>query len=153
MVIIVEDSDWIYMLERMQSIRYFSKVMIRRATKEYQIPAEHLDLLSQLAIRNEKMTPMTLSKLMKTNKAIISRIIEQLNNKGYLVKTKDEKDKRSYFVSITELGEAQLRNIYKHYLGPIYDLRRKMGDNDFFQLMTSIEEANVKMNEHEEGIY
>lgn len=149
----MDDSNWIYMLERMQSIRYFSKVMIRRATKEYQIPAEHLDLLSQLAVSNEKMTPMTLSKLMKTDKTIISRIIEQLNNKGYLIKTKDENDKRSYFVSITELGEEQLRSIYKHYLGPIYELRRKIGDNDFFKLMKYIEEANKKMNEHEEGIY
>lgn len=141
------------MLERMQSIRYFSRVMIRRATKEYEIPAEHLDLLSQLAVSNKKMTPMTLSKLMKVNKTIISRIIEQLNNKGYLIKTMDENDKRSYFVSITELGKEQLDNIYKHYLGPIYELRRRLGEKGFFQLMECVEEANIKMNENGEGIY
>lgn len=146
----MEDLNWIYMLEKMQNIRYFSRIMIRRATKEYQIPAEHLDLLSQLAVKKEKMTPMTLSKIMKVNKTIISRIIEQLNNKGYLIKTKDENDKRSYFVSITELGEEQLRNIYKHYLGPIYDLRRKLGEDDFSKLMSCIEEVNIKMNEDKE---
>ena len=146
----MEDLNWIYMLEKMQNIRYFSRIMIRRATKEYQIPAEHLDLLSQLAVKKEKMTPMTLSKIMKVNKTIISRIIEQLNNKGYLIKTKDENDKRSYFVSITELGEEQLRNIYKHYLGPIYDLRRKLGEDDFSKLMACIEEVNIKMNEDKE---
>ncbi|MBB6631470.1 MarR family winged helix-turn-helix transcriptional regulator [Clostridium algidicarnis] len=148
----MEDSNWIYMLESMQSIRYFSRVMIQRATKEYQMPAEHLELLSRLAVSNEKMTPMTLSKLMKVNKTIISRIIDKLNNIGYLIKTKDENDKRSYFVSITELGEEQLKNIYKHYLGPIYELRRKLGEKDFSQLMACIEEANVKMNDHVEGI-
>lgn len=126
--------------------------MIRRATKEYQMPAEHLDLLSQLAVNNEKMTPRTLSKLMKVNKTIISRIIDKLNNKGYLIKTKDENDNRSYFVSITELGEEQLRNIYIHYLGPIYELRRKLGEKNFFQLMECIEEANIKMNENGKGI-
>ena len=146
----MEDLNWIYMLEKMQNIRYFSRIMIRRATKEYQIPAEHLDLLSQLAVKKEKMTPMTLSKIMKVNKTIISRIIEQLNNKGYLIKTKDENDKRSYFVSITELGEEQLRNIYKHYLGPIYDLRKKLGEDDFSKLMACIEEVNIKMNEDKE---
>lgn len=148
----MEDLNWIYMLEKMQNIRYFSRIMIRRATKEYEIPAEHLDLLSQLAVKKEKMTPMTLSKIMKVNKTIISRIIEQLNNKGYLIKTKDEFDKRSYFVSITELGEEQLRNIYKHYLGPIYELRRKLGEDDFSNLMSCIEEANKKMNEDKEEI-
>lgn len=148
----MEDTNWIDMLEKMQSIRYFSRVMIRRATKEYEIPAEHLDLLSQLAVRTEKMTPLTLSKYMNLNKTIISRIIEQLYNKGYLIKTRDENDKRSYFVSITELGEEQLKKIYDHYLGPIYELRRRLGDEAFFKLMTCIDEANIKMNEHSEGI-
>lgn len=138
------------MMERMQDIRYFSRIMIRRATKEYSIPAEHLDLLSQLAVNGEKMTPMSLSKVMRVNKTIISRIIDQLNNKGYLIKIKDESDKRSYFVSITELGNEHLKDIYKHYLGPIYNLRRKLGDKEFFELMACIEEANIKMNEHEE---
>lgn len=146
----MEDSNWIYMMERMQDIRYFSRIMIRRATKEYSIPAEHLDLLSQLAVNGEKMTPMSLSKVMRVNKTIISRIIDQLNNKGYLIKIKDESDKRSYFVSITELGNEHLKDIYKHYLGPIYNLRRKLGDKEFFELMACIEEANIKMNEHEE---
>lgn len=138
------------MMERMQDIRYFSRIMIRRATKEYSISAEHLDLLSQLAVNGEKMTPMSLSKVMRVNKTIISRIIDQLNNKGYLIKIKDESDKRSYFVSITELGNEHLKDIYKHYLGPIYNLRRKLGDKEFFELMACIEEANIKMNEHEE---
>lgn len=148
----MEDFNWVYMLERMQDIRYFSRLMIRRATKEYQLPAEQLDLLSQLAVRNEKMTPMILSKLMKVNKTIISRIIEALSNKGYLIKTKDENDRRSYFVSITELGEEQLRNIYKHYLGPIYDLRRELGEEKFLKIMECIEDANIKMKKYEDGI-
>lgn len=125
--------------------------MIRRATKEYEIPTEHLDLLSQLAVRTERMTPLALSKYMNLNKTIISRIIEQLYSKGYLIKTKDENDKRSYFVSITELGEEQLRKIYDHYLGPIYELRRKLGDEAFFNLVSCIDEANIKMHEHCEG--
>ena len=80
----MEDSDWIYMLEKMQDIKYFRRVMIRRATKEYQIPAEHLELLSRLAVSNEKLTPMSLSKLMNVNKTVISRIIDKLNSMGYL---------------------------------------------------------------------
>ena len=133
------------MMEKMQDIKLFSRTLIRRATKEYEIPSEHLDLLSQLAIREEKMTPMNLSKIMGVNKTIISRIIEQLNSKGYLIKTKDENDKRSYFLSITELGREKLDAIYKHYLGPIYELRRRLGEEEFFQLIKYIEEANEKM--------
>ncbi|MGL4773697.1 MAG: MarR family winged helix-turn-helix transcriptional regulator [Clostridium sp.] len=146
----MDEFKWIYMLERMQEIKKFSRVMIKRATKEYEIPAEHLDLLSQLSVKKEKMTPMTLSQTMGVSKTIISRIIDQLNKKGYVEKIKDEKDKRSYYVSITEEGKEQINKIYIHYLSPIYELERRLGEEAFYELMTCIEEANIVMNEPKE---
>ena len=90
---------------------------------------------------------MCLSKIMGVNKTIISRVIDSLNQGGYVVKTKDPRDKRSYFVSITELGREKVDKIYTYYLGPIYKLRKKLGDEDFFELMSYIEKANQKMNQ------
>ena len=142
----MEDFNWIYMIEKMQDITSFSKTIVHRATKEYDIPAQHLDLLSQLIIHKEGMTPMSLSKIMGVNKAIISRIIDSLNKGGYLIKTQDIKDKRSYYVSITDSGMEQVKKIYEYYLSPIYELRRALGDEEFFQLMLYIEKANIKMN-------
>ena len=135
------------MMEKMQDIRLFSRTIIRRTTKEYQIPAQHLDLLSQLALHKESMTPMSLSKIMGVNKTIISRIIDKLSEGGYLTKNKDQSDKRSYSVSITDLGIEQLDKIYKYYLEPIYKLRSKLGDEEFLELMSCIERANIKLHE------
>ena len=39
--------------------------------------------------------------------------------------------------------------IYEYYLSPIYELRRKLGDEDFFELMSCIEKANQKMSQNE----
>src|SRR5699024_11449326 len=128
-------------------ITLFSRTIVHRATKEYEIPAQHLDLLSQLLTHKEGLTPMCLSKIMGVNKTIISRVIDSLNQGGYVVKTKDPRDKRSYFVSITELGREKVDKIYTYYLGPIYKLRKKLGDEDFFELMSYIEKANQKMNQ------
>ena len=111
----MQDSNWIYMMEKMQEIRLFSRTVIRRTTKEYEIPAQHLDLLSKLALSKEHITPMTLSKTMGVNKTIISRIIDKLSEEGYLKKHKDQSDKRSYSVSITDLGIEQINKIYKYY--------------------------------------
>lgn len=138
------------MLEQMQEISLFSRTIIHRATKEYEMPAQHLDLLSQLLTHKEGLTPMCLSKIMGVNKTIISRVIDSLNQGGYVVKTKDPRDKRSYFVSITELGREKVGKIYSYYLSPIYKLRRKLGDEDFFELMSCIENANQKMNQDKE---
>lgn len=135
------------MMEKMQDIRLFSRTIIRRTTKEYKIPSQHLDLLSQLALHKESMTPMTLSKIMGVNKTVISRIIDKLSEGGYLTKHKDQTDKRSYSVSITDLGVEKLNKIYKYYLEPMYKLRSKLGDEEFFKLMSCIEKSNIKLNE------
>lgn len=141
------EADWKYMMEKMQEIRLFSRTMIRRATKEYKISAEQLELLSYLSISKERMTPMDLSKIMGVNKTIISRIIEQLSSNGYLIKERDENDKRSYFVYITEKGNKQVNLIYDYYLHPIYELRRRLGEEEFIEFMKYIENANIKMKQ------
>ncbi len=146
----MNDSDCIYMIEKMQEISLFSRQIIHRATKEYEIPAQHLDLLSQLLIHKEGLTPMQLSKIMGVNKTIISRVIDKLNKGGYVIKTKDEIDKRSYIVSITELGIEKVDKIYTYYLSPIYKLRKVLGNQDFFELMSYIQKANEKMNQDRE---
>ena len=145
----MNDSNFIYMIQKMQEISLFSRSIVHRATKEYEIPAQHLDLLSQLLVHKEGLTPMKLSKTMGVNKTIISRIIDSLNKDGYIEKTKDKIDKRSYFVSITELGREKVDKIYTYYLSPIYELRRRLGDKDFFELMKYIEKANQNKNQEE----
>ncbi|RDY28266.1 MarR family transcriptional regulator [Romboutsia weinsteinii] len=135
------------MMEKMQEIRLFSRKLIHRTTKEYKIPAQHLDLLSQLALSKKSMTPMELSKIMEVNKTVISRIIDKLSEGGYLIKAKDQNDKRSYSISITDLGIEEIDKIYTYYLEPIYKLRKKLGDEEFFELMFCIERANAKLNE------
>lgn len=142
--------NWLDMIEKMQELRLFSRNIIHRATKDYEIPAQHLDLLCQLITHEEGLTPMYLSKIMGVNKTIISRVIDRLNKEGYVEKTKDTVDKRSYFVSITELGKEKVDKIYTYYLSPIYELRRKLGNEDFLELMSCIQNANEKMNKTEE---
>ena len=147
----MDNIDFIYMMEGMQNIRLFSRNMVRRSDKRYNMPSEHLELLSQLAKRQEGLAPMALSKLMGVNKTIISRIICDLDSKGYIVKARDKKDRRSYSVSITKVGLDHINSIYEYYLSPIYELNRLMGDESFVKLMSYIEEANKKMNKDLEG--
>jgi DNA-binding MarR family transcriptional regulator len=138
------------MIDKMQEIKLFSRSIIQRSSKEYEIPAQHLELLSQLLTHKEGLTPMQISKIMGVNKTIISRVIDSLSKGGYVLKTKDEIDKRSYIVSITELGIEKVDKIYTYYLSPIYRLRKVLGNQDFFELMSYIQKANEKMNQDKE---
>ena len=147
----MQNNDWMNMIENMNGIRLFSRSLIPRATKEHEISSQHLDLLCHLIINNDGMTPLKLSKVMGVSKTIISRLIDGLSKSGYVIKKQDDNDKRSYDVLITELGEKKVDEILKFYLGPIYDLRRKLGEKNFLQLMDCIKMANEKISEGENG--
>ena len=139
----MQNNDWMNMIENMNGIRLFSRSLIPRATKEHEISSQHLDLLCHLIINNDGMTPLKLSKVMGVSKTIISRLIDGLSKSGYVIKKHD--------VFITELGEKKVDEILKFYLGPIYDLRRKLGEKNFLQLMDCIKMANEKISEGENG--
>lgn len=142
----MSEVNWIEMIKRMNDIRLFSRTLIRRSTAEYEISAQHLDLLSQLLINSEGMTPICISKSMCLSKTIVSRLIESLSKKGYITKRPDLKDKRSYSVIITEQGKAEVYKIYTFYLSPIYELHSKMGNENFMELMKYIQIANNSMD-------
>ncbi|MEF2900026.1 MAG: MarR family transcriptional regulator [Terrisporobacter sp.] len=142
----MEKKEFIYMMEKMNEVRLFSRSLIIHSTIKNKRTAQEYDLLSQLVLHNEGMTPANLSKAMYLNKTIVSRLVDKLNKDGYVTKKQDEYDKRSYSVFITEYGKEELFKIYELYLSPINELRLKLGDEEFFNLISCIEKANKIMN-------
>lgn len=142
----MEKKEFIYMMEKMNEVRLFSRSLILHSTIKNKRTAQEYDLLSQLVLHNEGMTPANLSKAMCLNKTIVSRLVDKLNKDGYVTKKQDEHDKRSYSVFITEYGKEELFKIYELYLSPINELRLKLGDEEFFNLISCIEKANKIMN-------
>ena len=142
----MEKKEFIYMMEKMNEVRLFSRSLIIHSTIKNKRTAQEYDLLSQLVLHNEGMTPANLSKAMYLNKTIVSRLVDKLNKDGYVTKKQDEYDKRSYSVFINEYGKEELFKIYELYLSPINELRLKLGDEEFFNLISCIEKANKIMN-------
>ena len=142
----MEKKEIIYMMEKMNEVRLFSRSLIIHSTIKNKRTAQEYDLLSQLVLHNEGMTPANLSKAMYLNKTILSRLVDKLNKDGYVTKKQDEYDKRSYSVFITEYWKEELFKIYELYLSPINELRLKLGDEEFFNLISCIEKANKLMN-------
>ena len=148
----MEKKEFIYMMEKMNEVRLFSRSLIIHSTIKNKRTAQEYDLLSQLVLHNEGMTPANLSKsdgtvtwyfyVPKSNGNYSYRVSKD----GYVTKKQDEHDKRSYSVFITEYGKEELFKIYELYLSPINELRLKLGDEEFFNLISCIEKANKIMN-------
>ena len=88
------------------------------------------------------MTPGQLAMAMGVSKTIISRLTEQLERKKFISKERDEIDRRSYVIRVTDLGKEEIDRMYYYYMNPLYELKEKMSELRFRQLFELIEEAN-----------
>lgn len=146
--IVMEEYNWIDMMEKMQEIRLFASLNIRGKRNGNTSPQE-LDILSRIIMSDTPLTPLDMAVLTGFNKSALSRLTRRLEKKGFLLKKYNEKDKRSYALYITERGNQELNQAYRHYLEPIYKLRRTIGEERFKSLTTQIKKANYILQNKE----
>ena len=103
--------DWIEMMERMQDIRLFCSLHVRRAKKGGISSAQELDLLSRVALSGEKLTSHMLCAGMGISKPVVSRLVDSLCRKEFLEKEACAADHRSYYLCITGKGREELEQI------------------------------------------
>ena len=137
-----QKEDWIHMIHKMQDIRLFCSLNIRKAKNSGIASAQELDLLSRVALSAAPMTPQELSSKMGLSKSAVSRLIRHLTEQRFLEKEERPEDKRSYLVKLTEKGRKELRQTYQYYLEPVYRLRRAVGEEKFLTLTGLINESN-----------
>lgn len=137
----MEDFNWMDMLEKMQDIRLFASLHIKRK-KGGITSTQELDILSRIILSEKLLTPLELTAMTGLSKSAVSRLIEHLERGGFLSKQYNSNDRRSYSLLITKKGNQEMKETYQHYLAPIYKLRRTIGEERFESLTTQIREAN-----------
>ena len=90
----MEEFNWIDMMSKMQDIRLFSNLNVRRAKKGGLTSSQEIALLSQIVLSDSPLTPMELTVLTGLSKSAISRLIERLEKKKFIIKQCNSKDKR-----------------------------------------------------------
>ena len=138
----MKDKKWKDMIEKHGELRFFSSMAIKKAHKGQGTSAQELDMLFRVALSKEKVTPGYLKDAMGISKTIISRLIEQLENKQLIEKIRTNEDKRSYTLIITEKGKKEIDDMYYYYLNPLSTLKGNMTEEDFEQLFKLIRQAN-----------
>ena len=133
----MKDKKWKDMIEKHGELRFFSSMAIKKSHKGQGTSAQELDMLFRVALSKEKVTPGYLKDAMGISKTIISRLIEQLENKQLI-----EKIRTSYTLIITGKGKKEIDDMYYYYLNPLYTLKENMTEEDFEQLFKLIRQAN-----------
>ena len=97
--------------------------------------------------QNESVTPLMISQFFNIAKPSVSAMVKALVNKGYLLQSPSETDKRSYTISITEKGSTLVDTTFNEYLKTVELLKEKMGESKFNQFIVLIETANKILEE------
>lgn len=134
--------SWLEFLGYMQTLQLFSRLSVLHRTQMTLTSAGELDLLSRIALSKEPITPLQLSQQMGMKKSSISRLIMALTQQGFLQKEYCQTDKRSYFLIITETGRAELDQNYREILKPIQTLYNALGEKQFFEFLSLVEQSN-----------
>lgn len=145
----MDDYTWIEMMEKMQDLRLFCKLSTSRSKMSSLLTAQELDFLSRIALSEEKLCPSRLSSSMNLSKPLITRLIEQTEEKGFIKKEHNHSDKRGYHVCITPGGRKILEETYQDFLVPIYRIYRTVGREDFEQLTSLIHRTNDRLQQNE----
>jgi DNA-binding MarR family transcriptional regulator len=101
--------------------------------------------LEQKSEKGIKVSDLT--KLMKGTKSATSKMLRTLEEKDYIIRISDEKDKRNVYIKLSAKGEAiflQSINSMNQYVESIID---KMGMEDIEQLISLLNKLCKTMDE------
>lgn len=136
-------TDWMRMFTYQQELHHLSRALLSQE-KSQTLTASERELLVRLYLEPDESTPLALSRSSGMKKEAVSRCLKRLFEKGCIQKEKHPKDERSYMLSLTELGEIELRKNYGVILQPLYDLKRQMG-SEFDLMFELIRIANTRI--------
>lgn len=142
---------WIQTMERLEAVRRFSSLSIRKTRKGAFASAQEVDALFRIAL-TAGLTPLELSYEMGVSKTIVSRLIEQLTLKGFVTRQYNQQDGRSYSLWIAREGQKELDSMCRYYMEPISRLEKEMDGESLHQLFFLIQRANQIMTETKEEI-
>ena len=86
------------------------------------------------------ITPTELSEAMGVTKPAISKMLNVLENKGYIVRQQDPKDRRAVYVTLTEKGQTVREESMKVMKDGLDQIIRQMGNETTDRLIDTLQD-------------
>lgn len=90
----------------------------------------------------------SMAKELQTSKAMVTKTIDVLVEKDLLYKSFNEKDRRTFQVTITPKGRDTLQESLQGYMKNIFKLQNGMGTERYSLFVNLLEEANEILKEN-----
>lgn len=110
--------------------------------KDLPIRSSEMGLLILICKSEKPVTPVIAADFFKVKKPMITVMVSNLLNYGYIEKIPSLNDKRSFSINPTKKAKNLVNDTYSEYMKAMELLRHKLGDTDFDKLVTLLEKSN-----------
>ena len=142
--------EWTDMMHYQQQIQKIMRSLL--PVQKTLLTASECELLAHLYLQPEQNTPNLLSQSSGMKKEAVSRCLKSLYEKNCIHKPRQTVDERSYQLTITEIGLAELKKGYESILQPFYDLWRSSTE-DFEAFMYYADKLAVHIEKGQENTH
>lgn len=111
------------------------------------LKGSEVGLLSLVKYQICDPTLTSMAKELQTSKAMVTKTLDVLVEKELLHKVINEKDRRTFQVTITQKGRDTLQECIQGYMKNIYGLQNGMGIERYGMFVQLLEEANEILKE------
>nr|WP_159437331.1 MarR family transcriptional regulator [Thermophilibacter provencensis] len=98
-------------------------------------------VLEYISRQDEAMTPSELAKTLGYTRPRMTRIIDSLEEKGYVVREQDKEDRRRVLVYCTDEGRRHANDHSSDGVSSLAATLSKMGEHDARELLRGLEIA------------
>lgn len=138
-------------IEGAQVISLFCRINMN-LKKDIPIRSSEMGLLIYLVKEDNNPTPVEIAEFFKVSKPMVTAMINSLTRKGYLIKSPSQSDRRSFTLQPTEKAVKLVGQTYTEYYSSMKLLQNKLGQKDYNNLITLLNNANgILLEEKKNG--
>ena len=97
--------------------------------------------------RNYSIKPIQAAEYFGIQKSAVTAMVTSLTEQGYLEKSLNDNDRRSYLISLTKKGKNIVQSTYTEYHRLVVLLSEKLGLRKYEAFMELMNEANIILKE------
>lgn len=121
---------------------------VLKELKDFELTPQQMTVMRYLGHKKE-MTVSEICEVMSLTKGTVSGILNRMDKQGYIIKKKDEEDKRNTYISFTEEGKKTAREVMKHFNGAYEKVFINIEEKQLDEFKKILEEIVHKIKESE----
>lgn len=125
---------------------------VKLSLEDSRLSVNEFTALEALHVKKKLTTQALIDAVLIPNSSM-SHVIKTLEQKGYLTRTRDQADRRTQYLSLTEEGEAVFSSVYKkhfRHMRELFDILNEQEEEDLQIILKKLgKNARRRLNDHD----